>query len=125
MGNSLKGCRCCSMRADNSITILLAGLDNAGKTKTVGLLVGNNTDSEAPTVGFQPTQLRYCGRVVHLHDVGGSDQFRRAWRHYYADAYGLIFVVDSADKERLQECGQVLEEVLAHPHISGEFCINM
>lgn len=119
MGNSLKGCyKCAKKSEENSIVILLAGLDNAGKTRTVGLLVGN-AGSEAPTVGFQPAELHYRNRLVHLHDVGGCDQFRRAWRHYYADAHGLIFVVDSADRGRLHECAQVLEQVLAHPHISG------
>lgn len=113
---------CCWYRGpkkNTDIVILLAGLDNAGKTRTVGLLSGSNSESEAPTVGFHPARLLYRRRTVHLHDVGGGHQFRRAWRHYYPDAHGVIFVVDSADRLRLQECAQVLEEILAHPFISG------
>ena len=34
-------------------------------------------------------------------DVGGQDKLRPLWKHYYQNANGVIFVVDSNDKERL------------------------
>jgi signal recognition particle receptor subunit beta len=33
--------------------------------------------------------------------LGGQDKLRPMWRHYYADTKGLIFVVDSADVDRI------------------------
>lgn len=34
-------------------------------------------------------------------DVGGQDKIRPLWRHYYQNTQGLIFVVDSNDRERI------------------------
>lgn len=34
-------------------------------------------------------------------DVGGQDKLRPLWRHYFQNTNGVIFVVDSNDKERV------------------------
>merc|ERR1719262_115701 len=34
-------------------------------------------------------------------DVGSMDRTRPLWRHYYQDNCGIIFMVDSRDRERL------------------------
>jgi ADP-ribosylation factor protein 1 len=34
-------------------------------------------------------------------DVGGQDKIRPLWRHYYTNTHGLIFVVDSNDRDRI------------------------
>ena len=36
-------------------------------------------------------------------DVGGQDKIRPLWRHYYTNTQGLIFVVDSNDRDRISE----------------------
>ncbi len=36
-------------------------------------------------------------------DVGGRDKIRPLWRHYMQATQALIFVVDSNDRERIQE----------------------
>ncbi len=41
------------------------------------------------------------GSKLTVWDVGGQDKVRQLWRHYYAGASALIFVIDSADVERL------------------------
>ena len=35
-------------------------------------------------------------------DVGGQDKIRPLWRHYYQNTQGLIFVVDSNDRDRVE-----------------------
>lgn len=45
-------------------------------------------------------------------DVGGQDQLRPLWRHYYNGTDCLIFVVDSADYERLPEAKRELHKIL-------------
>merc|ERR1712181_149428 len=42
-------------------------------------------------------------------DVGGQDKIRSLWRHYFQNTQGLIFVVDSNDRERI---GELREAVL-------------
>merc|ERR1711920_1061907 len=34
-------------------------------------------------------------------DVGGQDKIRPLWRHYFQNTQGVIFVVDSNDRERI------------------------
>ena len=36
-------------------------------------------------------------------DVGGQDKIRPLWRHYYQNTQGIIFVVDSNDRERIDD----------------------
>ena len=39
-------------------------------------------------------------------DVGGQDKIRPLWRHYFQNTQGLIFVVDSNDRERVAEASE-------------------
>jgi len=45
-------------------------------------------------------------------DVGGRDKIRPLWRHYYQNTQGLIFVVDSNDRERISEAAEELYKML-------------
>ncbi|GBM78275.1 ADP-ribosylation factor 6 [Araneus ventricosus] len=45
-------------------------------------------------------------------DVGGQDKIRPLWRHYYAGTQGLIFVVDCADRERMEESKLELHKII-------------
>ncbi|KAK2568339.1 ADP-ribosylation factor 6 [Acropora cervicornis] len=47
-----------------------------------------------------------------LLDVGGQDKIRPLWRHYYAGTQGLIFVVDCADRDRIDEARQELHRII-------------
>ena len=56
-------------------------------------------------------------------DVGGRDKIRPLWRHYYQNTQGIIFVVDSNDRERLDNthydntAKEQLDEMLAEPEL--------
>merc|ERR1712203_45055 len=45
-------------------------------------------------------------------DVGGQDKIRRLWRHYYPGTQGLIFVVDSNDRDRVEDAREELHKML-------------
>ena len=47
-----------------------------------------------------------------LQDVGGQDKIRPLWRHYYTGTQGLIFVVDCADRDRVDEARQELHRII-------------
>lgn len=36
-------------------------------------------------------------------DVGGKDKIRPLWRHYFQNTSGIIFVLDSNDRDRIVE----------------------
>ena len=45
-------------------------------------------------------------------DVGGQDKIRPLWRHYFQNTEGLIFVVDSNDRERITEAQEELQKMV-------------
>ena len=45
-------------------------------------------------------------------DLGGQDKIRVLWRYYYENAECIVYVVDSADYERLDLCADELAGVL-------------
>lgn len=102
------------------IVLILIGLDNAGKTKTVNNLAGEKDDKVLPTVGFKAVNLVHKDTPVTIYDLGGGPHFRQIWSQYYSEVHGVIFVIDSSDFSRLDECRAVLEEVLSHDKISGK-----
>ncbi|XP_023938331.2 uncharacterized protein LOC112046085 [Bicyclus anynana] len=107
-------------RLRRHIVLILIGLDNAGKTKTVNNLAGENDDKVLPTVGFKAVNLVHKDTPVTIYDLGGGPHFRQIWPQYYSEVHGVIFVIDSSDFTRLDECKSVLEEVLSNDKISGK-----
>eukprot|EP00800_Vazella_pourtalesii_P008268 TRINITY_DN21903_c0_g1_i1.p1 TRINITY_DN21903_c0_g1~~TRINITY_DN21903_c0_g1_i1.p1 ORF type:complete len:221 (-),score=39.09 TRINITY_DN21903_c0_g1_i1:158-820(-) len=100
--------------------VLILGLDAAGKTSLLQrALAKENVEPNFdvnPTVGFnvEMCQLDTAKRANYaLWDVGGQDKIRSLWRHYYAGATGLIFVIDSTDVDRLDEAGEALNAILS------------
>ncbi|XP_026698091.1 ADP-ribosylation factor-like protein 13B isoform X2 [Athene cunicularia] len=102
------------------VTLIMVGLDNAGKTATVRGIQGESPEDMAPTVGFSKVDLKQGRFEVTIFDLGGGKRIRNIWRNYYAESYGVIFVVDSSDIARMEETKQVMIEVLNSPKISGK-----
>jgi GTPase SAR1 family protein len=65
------------------------------------------------TVGFNVETVTYKNVKFNVWDVGGQDKIRPLWRHYYTGTQGLVFVVDSQDRERLDEAKQELHRILS------------
>lgn len=91
-----------------NLRILMVGLDAAGKTTILYKLKLGDLVTTVPTIGFNVESIEYKGIYFSVMDVGGQDKIRPLWRHYYHDTEGIIFVVDSNDRERL---GLAREEV--------------
>ena len=45
-------------------------------------------------------------------DVGGQDKIRPLWRHYFSGTQGLIFVIDSNDRQRIAEARSELHRII-------------
>ena len=65
------------------------------------------------TVGFNVETVTYKNVRFNVWDVGGQDKIRPLWRHYYTGTQGLVFVVDSQDRERVEEAKQELHRILS------------
>lgn len=85
------------------IRLLMVGLDSAGKSTLLRKLPGK-VSVNLPPRSHPHEVLEYKHIRVDSWDVGGSGKFRPLWRHNYQTIRGVIFVVDSADRERLYDC---------------------
>mmetsp|Transcript_22676 Transcript_22676/g.55995 ORF Transcript_22676/g.55995 Transcript_22676/m.55995 type:complete len:182 (-) Transcript_22676:349-894(-) len=94
--------------------IVVLGLDNAGKSTLVHKLCKNEVRAFVPTTKAQ-AQTFTLGKVQFTAwDLGGHEQVRDLWEEYYAGADAIVFMIDSADRERFAESKQELDELLKH-----------
>jgi ADP-ribosylation factor protein 1 len=79
--------------------------------------------------GFNVETVEYRNISFTVWDVGGQDKIRPLWRHYFQNTQGwthvvtthppsgLIFVVDSNDRERIGEAREELARMLAEDEL--------
>merc|ERR1712050_798636 len=91
------------MIGKQDMRILMVGLDAAGKTTILYKLKLGEVVTTIPTIGFNVETVEYRNICYTVWDVGGQDRIRKLWRHYYQGTQGIIFVVDSNDRERISE----------------------
>ena len=83
------------------------------KTTIMKRVIGEDHHEISPTVGFNIKTLAYGGYNLNLWDVGGQKSIRTYWRNYFEQTDGIIWVVDSVDRFRLEECRSQLREILS------------
>jgi small GTP-binding protein len=82
------------------------------KTTIMKRVLGEDHHEISPTVGFNIKTLEYNGFLLNLWDVGGQKSIRAYWRNYFEQTDGIIWVVDSVDRWRMQECKDQLHDLL-------------
>merc|ERR550534_467208 len=92
--------------------ILMVGLDAAGKTTILYKLKLGEVVTTIPTIGFNVETVEYKNLSFTVWDVGGQDKIRPLWRHYYQGTEGLIFVIDSNDRDRVEDAREELSKML-------------
>jgi ADP-ribosylation factor related protein 1 len=117
-------------------SVILLGLDNAGKTtfheQVKSIFIPNAAPPKlktVPTVGQNVSTISLPDMYIKLWDVGGQMSLRKLWQSYYASCHAIVFIIDSTDigdgdiehdsSGRLDECRQVLEDVLQHSETEG------
>jgi ADP-ribosylation factor protein 1 len=65
-----------------------------------------------PTIGFNVETVEYKTVTFTVWDIGGQDRIRKLWRHYYQGTNGIIFVVDSNDRDRVEDAREELAKML-------------
>lgn len=51
--------------------------------------------------------------------MGGQKSIRAYWRNYFESTDGIIWVVDSADRVRLEQCREALLDLLNQERLAG------
>ncbi|KAF2431588.1 ARF/SAR superfamily [Tothia fuscella] len=104
---------------DKEMRILLLGLDAAGKTTICKKLLNEPIDEVSPTLGFIIKTIDYDGYKLNIWDVGGQKTLRTYWKNYFEKTDTLIWVVDSTDTARVQDCRDELMKLLLEERLMG------
>ncbi|KAK6922710.1 Small GTPase superfamily, ARF/SAR type [Dillenia turbinata] len=57
--------------------------------------------------------------TLNIWDIGGQRTIRSYWRNYFEQTDGLVWVVDSSDLRRLDDCKMELDNLLKEERLSG------
>ncbi|NXS35722.1 ARL14 protein, partial [Pomatostomus ruficeps] len=100
------------------VNILMLGLDSAGKSTLLCRLRYKDAFLTTPTIGFNVDMIE-VGKdfTLTFWDVGGQKKMRELWSNFLEDADGLLYVVDSSDKRRLEESRREFELILKNESI--------
>merc|ERR1719408_815213 len=105
--------------SETEVRILMLGLDNAGKTSVLKKLSDEDINHIMPTQGFNIKSLLHHGFKLNVWDIGGQSTIRPYWKNYFENTDALVYVVDSADKRRLEEASKELAALLEEDKLSG------
>jgi len=101
------------------VRMLILGLDNAGKTTILYRLQVDEIVQTIPTIGFNVETVQYKNVKFQVWDLGGQTSIRPYWRCYYPNTNAIIYVVDSADKERVKDARSELQLMLEEEELKG------
>jgi len=66
----------------------------------------------APTVGLNIGRVELGWERLVLWDLGGQSGLMSIWPKYYSEANGVIFLLDAADEQRLEEACNAFQSVM-------------
>eukprot|EP01061_Rhynchopus_euleeides_P040566 TRINITY_DN698_c0_g1_i2.p1 TRINITY_DN698_c0_g1~~TRINITY_DN698_c0_g1_i2.p1 ORF type:complete len:208 (+),score=99.29 TRINITY_DN698_c0_g1_i2:38-625(+) len=92
--------------------ILFLGLDNAGKTTLLGRMKDGKVGSHKPTNHPNKEEFAIGGIQMKAYDLGGHRQARALWKNYFTQVDGIVFLVDAANPERIEESKEQLDLLL-------------
>lgn len=93
--------------------ILVVGLESAGKSTMLCRMKKGEVVATAPTIGLNIESVQFQNMNFTVWDTGSqNEKIRPLWLHYFKQAQGLIFVVDSADHERINVARAELTQIL-------------
>ncbi|KAJ7189510.1 hypothetical protein O6H91_Y532300 [Diphasiastrum complanatum] len=93
----------------------MLGLDAAGKTTILYKLHIGEILSTVPTIGFNVEKVEYKNVSFTVWDVGGQEKLRPLWKHYFTNTDGLIYVVDSLDRDRISKAKNEFQAIVSDP----------
>ncbi|NXM85415.1 ARL14 protein, partial [Oenanthe oenanthe] len=100
--------------------IVMLGLDSAGKSTLLCRLRYKDVFLTLPTIGFNVDMIE-AGKdfTLTFWDVGGQKKMRELWSNFLEDSDGLLYVVDSSAKHRLDESRREFELILKNESLKN------
>lgn len=108
-------------------SVLILGLDNAGKTtyleqtkmKFTKNYQGMNLNKITTTVGLNIGTIVVGGVKLKFWDLGGQEELQSLWDKYYAESHAIIYIVDSSDKERIDESKEAFDKMIVNESLKN------
>ncbi|XP_043425931.1 ADP-ribosylation factor-like protein 13A [Prionailurus bengalensis] len=107
-----------------NVTIII-GLDNSGKTVLVEAFQRLLPSRMNNCMKSELTTLLLHEYEVSIYDLSGDMKGQETWPNYYAQAHGLVFVLDSSDLGRMQEVKIILTRLLSDKRVAGKRILLM
>lgn len=98
----------------------MLGLDGSGKTEILHWLWNKKRIDFTPTVGCKNHNFTFNGTDISLTELGGSKSIRDIWKHYYQEAHGAIFVIDSTNHDCLLIARSLLSTIFLQSKLTGK-----
>lgn len=101
--------------------VVMLGLDRSGKTAILYRSKWKDWKERiVPTPVFNVETVRPSKDLrFKIWDVSGKEQIRPLWKAYVRQADAIIFVVDSANEERIDEAREELFNLVGSAQING------
>ncbi|KAF4626986.1 hypothetical protein G7Y89_g11172 [Cudoniella acicularis] len=97
--------------------LLILGLDSAGKSQIFHALTNKIPTAKDTTIGLNwPTKVWQHGFTT-LRDIPGSSHHLSSWSKYLPDTIGILYVVDSSNRERVAEAREMFETILKSTNV--------
>ncbi|XP_065843314.1 ADP-ribosylation factor-related protein 1-like [Oscarella lobularis] len=108
------------LRRKDEYYVVILGLDNAGKTTFLEQVKGTYVPSYKPlshsqvttTVGLNLGKIDVGSVQLTFWDVGGQRDLQSLWDKYYEECHAIVYVVDSSDRDRLEESFMAFNSVI-------------
>lgn len=101
-------------------SLLLLGLDNAGKTTLSHKLASGETRPFPPTDRPRQDSFQLNNIKFQAWDLGGHEAVRHLWEDYIStEVNAVLFLIDASDVERLEEAGYELDALIGEGVIKG------
>lgn len=103
-----------------SYSVIAIGLSQAGKSMLFAKLSGDTSEELKPTVGFSVKAVQLPSAILNIKELGGGDNVRKYWPHYFGGAEGIVFVVDSSSNDDdVDLAGAELQDALSHSSLES------
>ncbi|XP_078269224.1 ADP-ribosylation factor-like protein 9 [Rhinoraja longicauda] len=98
---------------ENSKQILVVGLDGAGKTSFLHSLATSTVKrSDGPTKMFNSVRVNTEEAQIEFLEIGGGEGPRQCWSDHLPGSRALVYVVDSADHNRMSLAKHELHQLI-------------
>jgi GTPase SAR1 family protein len=97
-------------------SILVIGIDGAGKTTLVESLMQHAIPTRRPktvrpTSGLNTESISDGKTFLRFWDLSGSESFRGIWNNYLVNATVVLYVVNGTQNERIHESRKLFDDV--------------